>query len=684
AWASAVYSDNSKEFGISFSVGSSFVPYAPGLSASAAVQHLGSIHRRRSTQRVTDDGPQPSKDHTVFFKAARLATREIYIKSAITIFTKVIQKKISGKPLESQPPAVDFRNADALSDAGSSSAPMPEHVSSSGMITLSDLPDFHPAIPLLAMEMEALALDVQNPLSSDFDSQPLVSNIDDVLLPDAQENRPSTRSQSDNEDTPVAVHLEPPPYEEVPASSKLPSERESYARQPTTVDPREGDKIRKRAGRFRVLIVGRANSGKTTILQRVCKSAKAPVIYGPGGFKIDIDKVLQPSAERGLHDIEDEMIFKSNPKFIFHDSRGFEAGVSSELSHVKKFLRERARKRKLKDRVHVVWYCIPLHDNRPVTAAERAFFDECGTGHVPLIVLFTKLDALDDRSFEMLMKENPKMSHEEADERAPVRSQKIFEGMLEEGLKPIFDSRYPPKGRVALRSMDQEEADCTKLLEVTAEALDDERLKLLLIATQQQSLKLCTAYGIRKLLARMESTNEVSAKEVESIILPWYPHVLNVSFYQDECVLDANLRITINAIQDSPTIQAKLANIVNKTGNVESLVSYQIAQLGLSLAIIAEHSYFLKQKNPHLNFKESIEAALDAYLESNSYPNVMRAVQALKFPRAGRKNSVLRLGSGAKADEVSDEQKRLLLHETLLQIILDNHITSLPQEDINM
>ncbi|KAG6807861.1 hypothetical protein H0H92_006177 [Tricholoma furcatifolium] len=100
---------------------------------------------------------------------------------------KVIRKKISGKPLESQPPAVDFRNADALSDAISSSAPMPEHVSSSGMITLSDLPDFHPAIPLLAMEMETLALGVQNPLSSDVDSQSLLSDFDNVTLTDAQE-----------------------------------------------------------------------------------------------------------------------------------------------------------------------------------------------------------------------------------------------------------------------------------------------------------------------------------------------------------------------------------------------------------------------------------------------------------------------------------------------------------------
>jgi hypothetical protein len=38
--------------------------------------------------------------------------------------------------------------------------------------------------------------------------------------------------------------------------------------------------------------------------------------------------------QRGEHDIENEMIFKSNMGFVFHDSRGFEAGSRSELDKV--------------------------------------------------------------------------------------------------------------------------------------------------------------------------------------------------------------------------------------------------------------------------------------------------------------------------------------------------------------
>ena len=34
--------------------------------------------------------------------------------------------------------------------------------------------------------------------------------------------------------------------------------------------------------RFRVLIIGRANAGKTSILQRVCDTTESPVVYRGG------------------------------------------------------------------------------------------------------------------------------------------------------------------------------------------------------------------------------------------------------------------------------------------------------------------------------------------------------------------------------------------------------------------
>jgi len=48
----------------------------------------------------------------------------------------------------------------------------------------------------------------------------------------------------------------------------------------------DSSKLRKRFRRFRVLIIGRANAGKTTILQRVCNTRENPEIYNSAGKKV--------------------------------------------------------------------------------------------------------------------------------------------------------------------------------------------------------------------------------------------------------------------------------------------------------------------------------------------------------------------------------------------------------------
>jgi GTPase SAR1 family protein len=51
------------------------------------------------------------------------------------------------------------------------------------------------------------------------------------------------------------------------------------------MDPSE---IKEKIGRFRVLVIGRANAGKTTILQRVCNTRENPEIYNSAGEKVGI------------------------------------------------------------------------------------------------------------------------------------------------------------------------------------------------------------------------------------------------------------------------------------------------------------------------------------------------------------------------------------------------------------
>jgi hypothetical protein len=63
-------------------------------------------------------------------------------------------------------------------------------------------------------------------------------------------------------------------------------------------------------------------------------------------------------AQRGEHDIELELTFSSHDGYVFHDSRGFEAGDKRELEIVRDFVRRKSRERKLNDRLHAIWFVL--------------------------------------------------------------------------------------------------------------------------------------------------------------------------------------------------------------------------------------------------------------------------------------------------------------------------------------
>ena len=60
--------------------------------------------------------------------------------------------------------------------------------------------------------------------------------------------------------------------------------------------------------------------------------------------------------QRGLHDINDELIFTNHNGYIFHDSRGFEAGGQDELEIVQGFIKSQSQQKQLRDRLHAIWF----------------------------------------------------------------------------------------------------------------------------------------------------------------------------------------------------------------------------------------------------------------------------------------------------------------------------------------
>ncbi|KAF8260846.1 hypothetical protein EI94DRAFT_1811174 [Lactarius quietus] len=223
--------------------------------------------------------------------------------------------------------------------------------------------------------------------------------------------------------------------------------------------------------KFRVLIIGRANAGKTSILQRVCDTTDSPVVY-----RGDEEVRLDPSMDRGEHSIEDELVLSNHDGYIFHDSCGFEAGSDQELRIVQEFIRKKSGETRLRDRIHAIWYCVPMDNQRPELDL-RHFKDICPDQNVPVIAVFTKYDQF-LRNVQMHLEDygNPDDKISDAVER---QFNEYYLGHLGVG------ARF-----VRLEKMHKTETRCQNLLEETVAALNDDVVTLMLLAVQTGNLEL--------------------------------------------------------------------------------------------------------------------------------------------------------------------------------------------------
>ena len=132
---------------------------------------------------------------------------------------------------------------------------------------------------------------------------------------------------------------------------------------------------------------------------------------------------------------------------------------------------------------------------------------------VPVVAIFTKFDALEDKAYGEL--ENEGLSHQEVVAQAPGRAVTDFEN---EHLPYLYGLKYPPGGHVYLRGnafvflsvftaarvdgwgsdMDKPETDCRELTQTVAAVLDDDNLKRLFVSTQQNNLELCIKLAVSR------------------------------------------------------------------------------------------------------------------------------------------------------------------------------------------
>ncbi|KAH9029953.1 hypothetical protein EDB85DRAFT_2074375 [Lactarius pseudohatsudake] len=219
---------------------------------------------------------------------------------------------------------------------------------------------------------------------------------------------------------------------------------------------------------FRILVIGRANAGKTTLLKRVCNTTEEPCIYDE-----------KSNSLRGIHDIDRPFAFASNPQFIFHDSPGFETGDESQLKKVQSFIEKRAKSTKVDDQLHAIWFCFIPNKSRFLLDLEKRFFNEQRTGNIPVIAIFTKFDHLISQVYDADLEED--------------ENREVAERLLKDSLRaPLFEYKFPPRADVCLEGAFR----VKELIEKTAESLDDVALKILFVSLQQNNLELCVKYAV--------------------------------------------------------------------------------------------------------------------------------------------------------------------------------------------
>ncbi|KAF9512782.1 hypothetical protein BS47DRAFT_1035418 [Hydnum rufescens UP504] len=125
--------------------------------------------------------------------------------------------------------------------------------------------------------------------------------------------------------------------------------------------------------RFRVLILGPANAGKTTLLERLTDSPAGAAIVTRNSKRIK--EVPRGYDQRGIHNIDDEITYASNSDFVFHDSGGFEAGGVKEVEAVWEFIRKRSLAPP-SQQLHAIWLCIPTDSDRPFGFLQSGFFSK--------------------------------------------------------------------------------------------------------------------------------------------------------------------------------------------------------------------------------------------------------------------------------------------------------------------
>ena len=167
--------------------------------------------------------------------------------------------------------------------------------------------------------------------------------------------------------------------------------------------------------------------------------------------------------------------------------------------------------------------------DRAIQRSEEKFFEECDPGNseldslwllelmipsVPVVVLFTKFDALRPLAMAKMTPADLKLPLRERLSKAKPLTEEVFGEANIWGR--LCKMTYPPKSSIRIEreshvslylpdyiihyklGMHKSNEGSNKLLEVTAAVLSEETLQMLLVSAQETNLALCVKYATRE------------------------------------------------------------------------------------------------------------------------------------------------------------------------------------------
>ncbi|KXN81010.1 hypothetical protein AN958_06472 [Leucoagaricus sp. SymC.cos] len=147
--------------------------------------------------------------------------------------------------------------------------------------------------------------------------------------------------------------------------------------------PSQTDQTLSECPRFRIILIGNVSG--------VGKSSLVRYIFNVDPKKIDVahDRAGDADIERGYESYE-------NPRFILHDSKGFQEGLKTTWEDVERFLRKRQAHTELSRRIHAIWFCLqtPRKGARLLEAGDERLLELAIELNIPIIAVFTKYDLL--------------------------------------------------------------------------------------------------------------------------------------------------------------------------------------------------------------------------------------------------------------------------------------------------